>query len=65
MMLKSFSIANLFLLSVYFIISLRIPSTTQVFWGWKVGFCPVGHSRKLENPVGSGCLFLVDSKICI
>ena len=33
MMLKSFSMANWNLLSVYFIISLRIPSTPQAFFG--------------------------------
>ena len=35
MMLKSLSIANWNLLSVYFIISCRIPSTPQAFLSWR------------------------------
>ena len=36
MMLKSLSIANWNMWSVYLIISLRIPSTPQAFLGWRV-----------------------------
>ena len=51
MMLKSFSIANWNLLSVYFIIPLRIPTTPQAFLGWRVcvlscsSFHVIGESR--------------------
>ncbi len=36
MILKSLRMANLNLWSVYFIISFRMPSTPQAFWGFRV-----------------------------